>query len=116
MTDQHANVTPVATPALRRSEYRELVARFEREVVPLRESVYRHALRLCRNHFDAEDLTQETMLKAYKGFHTFQPGSNLNAWIFRILSNVHINDYRKRRSQVEQCSSEELTDHQLSTS
>src|ERR1700761_3963131 len=116
MTEQHTNPTPGAKPVGPPPDDRELVARFEREVVPLRESVYRHALRLCRNHFDAEDLTQETMLKAYKGFHTFQPGSNLNAWIFRILSNVHINDYRKRRSQVEQCSSEELTDHQLSTS
>jgi RNA polymerase sigma-70 factor, ECF subfamily len=114
MTEQHANTTPGATPVQRRSADRELVARFEREVVPLRESLYRHALRLCRNHFDAEDLTQETMLKAYRGFHSFQPGSNLNAWMFRILSNVHINAYRKTRAQVEQCFSEELTDRQLS--
>jgi RNA polymerase sigma-70 factor, ECF subfamily len=109
-----ANTTPVATPVQRRPDDRELVARFEREVIPLRESLYRHALRLCRNHFDAEDLTQETMLKAYKGFHSFQPGSNLNAWMFKILSNVHINAYRKKCAQVEQCFSEELTDQQLS--
>jgi RNA polymerase sigma-70 factor, ECF subfamily len=115
MTEQHANVTPVATAVLRRSEHRELVARFESEVVPLRKSLYRRALRLCRNHFDAEDLTQETMLKAYKGFHSFQPGSNLNAWMFRILSNVHINAYQKKRSQLEQCCTEELTDQRLST-
>jgi RNA polymerase sigma-70 factor, ECF subfamily len=109
-----ANTTPGAKPVQRRSHDRELVARFEREVVPMRESLYRNALRLCRNHFDAEDLTQETMLKAYKGFHSFQPGSNLNAWMFRILSNVHINAYRKKRSQLEQCFAEELTDQQLS--
>ena len=115
MTKQRANITPSGTPASRHLGDSELVARFEREVVPLRESLYRHALRLCRNHFDAEDLTQETMLKAYKGFHSFQPGSNLNAWMFRILSNVHINAYRKKRSQVEQCFSEELTDQRLST-
>ena len=109
-----ANTTPGAKPIQRRSDDRELVARFEREVVPMRESLYRRALRLCRNHLDAEDLTQETMLKAYKGFHSFQPGSNLNAWMFRILTNVHINAYRKRRTQVEQCFGEELTDQQLS--
>jgi RNA polymerase sigma-70 factor (ECF subfamily) len=80
----------------------------------MRESLYRRALRLCRNHLDAEDLTQETMLKAYKGFHSFQPGSNLNAWMFRILSNIHINTYRKKRSQLEHCFAEELTDRQLS--
>lgn len=109
-----ANRTPGAKPVQRRSDDRELAARFEREVIPMRESLYRRALRLCRNHSDAEDLTQETMLKAYKGFHSFQPGSNLNAWMFRILSNVHINAYRKARSQVEQCFAEELTDQQLS--
>jgi RNA polymerase sigma-70 factor (ECF subfamily) len=109
-----ANKTPGAKPVQRRSDDRELVARFEREVIPMRESLYRRALRLCRNHPDAEDLTQETMLKAYKGFHSFQPGSNLNAWMFRILSNVHINAYRKKRAQVEQCFTEELTDQQLS--
>jgi len=75
MTEPHANLTPGAKPVQRRSDDRELVARFEREVIPLRESLYRNALRLCRNHFDAEDLTQETMLKVYKGFHSFQPGS-----------------------------------------
>jgi RNA polymerase sigma-70 factor, ECF subfamily len=114
MTEQHANPTPGAKPVQRRSDDRELVARFEREVIPLRESLYRRALRLCRNHLDAEDLIQETMLKAYKGFHSFQPGSNLNAWMFRILSNVHINAYRKKRAQVEQCYTEELNDQQLS--
>jgi RNA polymerase sigma-70 factor (ECF subfamily) len=114
MTEQHASTPRGAKPTQRRPDDRELVARFEREVVPLRESLYRHALRLCRNHLDAEDLTQETMLKAYKGFHSFRPGSNLNAWMFRILSNVHINAYRKKRTQVEQCFTEELTDQQLS--
>jgi RNA polymerase sigma-70 factor (ECF subfamily) len=114
MTEQHANPTPGAKPVQRPSDDRELVARFEREVIPMRDSLYRRALRLCRNHPDAEDLTQETMLKAYKGFHSFQPGSNLNAWMFRILSNVHINAYRKNRAQVEQCFTEELTDQQLS--
>jgi RNA polymerase sigma-70 factor, ECF subfamily len=114
MTEPYANLTPGAKPLQRRSDDRELLARFEREVIPLRASLYRHALRLCRNHFDAEDLTQETMLKAYKGFHSFQPGSNLNAWMFRILRNVHIRAYRKKRYQVEQCFAEELTDQLLS--
>jgi RNA polymerase sigma-70 factor (ECF subfamily) len=114
MTERHTNPTRSGQPTPRHSGDGELVARFEREVIPLRESLYRHALRLCRNHLDAEDLTQESMLKAYKGFHSFQPGSNLNAWMFRILTNVHIDAYRKKRAQVEQCFTEELTDQQLS--
>jgi RNA polymerase sigma-70 factor, ECF subfamily len=114
MTERHTNPTRSGQPTPRHPGDSELIARFEREVIPLRESLYRHALRLCRNHLDAEDLTQESMLKAYKGFHSFQPGSNLNAWMFRILTNVHIDAYRKKRAQVEQCFTEELTDQQLS--
>ena len=108
------NTTRVGKPAHKRSGDRDLDAQFGREVAPLRESVYRHALRMCRNHLDAEDLTQETMLKAYAGFQSFQQGSNPNAWLFRILTNTYINAYRKKRRQPAHCFIEDLTHQQLS--
>ena len=73
----------------------ELSARFEREVVPLHASLYRHACRISRSHADAEDLVRETMMRAYAGFESFRPGSNLKAWLFRILTNTYINGYRR---------------------
>lgn len=91
----------------------ELTARFERDVVPLLDSLYRHALRLSRNHADAEDLVQETMVKAYAGFHSFRPGTNVNGWLYRILINTYINDYRKKRRQPVQYSTEQITDQHL---
>ena len=91
----------------------ELSARFEREVVPLRASLYRQAMRMSRNHADAEDLLQETMMRAYTGFETFRPGSNLKAWLFRILTNTYINGYRRQRRQPVQCSTDQVTEQSL---
>jgi len=72
-----------------------LQARFEREAIPLIDRLSAGALRLTHNKQDAEDLVQETMLRAYAGFHTFREGTNLNAWLFRIMHNNWINQYRK---------------------
>lgn len=91
----------------------ELNARFERDVVPLRGSLYRHAVRLTRNPADAEDLLQETLMKAYANFASFRPGSNLSAWLFRILTNTFINSYRKKRRQPVQYSTEDVTEEHL---
>ena len=64
--------------------------------------LYSAALRMTRNQADAEDLVQETYLRAYRSFHTFQDGTNLRAWLFRILTNAYINSYRaKQRRPVE---------------
>ena len=68
-----------------------LHARFERDVVPLREALYSHALRVTANHDDAEDLLQDTMIKAYTGFDSFREGSHLKAWLYRIMTNTYIN-------------------------
>jgi len=91
----------------------ELSARFEREVFPLHASLYRHACRVSRNHADAEDLLQETMMRAYAGFESFRAGSNVKAWLFRILTNTYINGYRRDRRQPVQCSTEQVTEQSL---
>jgi RNA polymerase sigma-70 factor (ECF subfamily) len=91
----------------------EKAARFEREVVPLREPLFRRALGMCHNRADAEDLVQDTMVKAYNNFHSFVPGSNLKAWLYRIQTNTYINGYRRKRRQPVVCSTEGLTDRQL---
>jgi RNA polymerase sigma-70 factor (ECF subfamily) len=73
--------------------------RFEQDVIPFMGQLYPAALRMTRNHSDAEDLVQETFAKAYAGFHQFQPGTNLRAWLHRILANTFINSYRKKRRE-----------------
>ena len=88
-------------------------ARFEREVVPLRSVLYHQAFRMTRNHADAEDLVQETVLRAYANFESFRSGTNVRAWVLRILTNAYINGYRQKRRQPMQYSTQELTDHDL---
>jgi len=73
--------------------------RFEREAMPLMPNLYSAALRLTRNPADAEDLVQETFLRAYRGFASFQEGTNLRAWLYRILTNSFINTYRKKQRE-----------------
>jgi RNA polymerase sigma-70 factor (ECF subfamily) len=91
----------------------ELSERFEREVVPLRDLLYRHAFRMSHNHADAEDLVQETVMRAYAHFDSFRSDTNLKAWLLRILTNTYINSYRKKRRQPVQYSVENLTDQYL---
>jgi RNA polymerase sigma-70 factor (ECF subfamily) len=78
---------------------RALRERFERDVLPLLPSLYGAALRMTRNAPDAEDLVQETYLRAFRGFSSFQEGTNLKAWLYRILTNSFINTYRKKQRQ-----------------
>ncbi len=73
--------------------------RFERDVIPMMPQLYPAALRMTRNASDAEDLVQETVTKAYAAFHQFRPGTNLRAWLHRILSNTFINSYRRKRRE-----------------
>lgn len=78
----------------------DLKGRFEVEAVPLRPRLYVAALRLTGNRADAEDLLQETYLRAYRGFHRFQPGTNVAGWMYRILRNTFIQGYRKRQREL----------------
>lgn len=70
----------------------ERSARFERDAVPYLNQLYGAAMRLTRNPQDAEDLVQETFAKAFSAFHQFQPGTNLKAWLYRILNNTFISN------------------------
>ncbi|MDQ4104065.1 MAG: sigma-70 family RNA polymerase sigma factor [Actinomycetota bacterium] len=87
--------------------------RFEREAMPLLDQLYAAALRMTRNPADAEDLVQETYLKAYGAFESFRAGTNLRAWLYRILTNTYINGYRKRQRQPVSQPTDEITDWQL---
>src|SRR6266566_3309810 len=91
-------------------------ARFERDALPFLDQLYAAALRMTRNPADAEDLVQETFLKAYAAFHQFEEGTNLKAWLYRILTNTYINSYRRRQRQPIQSPTEEITDWQLAES
>ena len=88
-------------------------ARFERDALPFLDQLYGAAMRMTRNPSDAEDLVQETFAKAYSSFHQFRPGTNLKAWLYRILTNTFINNYRKKQRQPQQSMSEDVEDWQL---
>jgi RNA polymerase sigma-70 factor (ECF subfamily) len=73
-------------------------------------SLYSAALRMTRNPADAEDLVQETYLKAYRAFGSFKEGTNLKAWLYRILTNTFINSYRARKRRPEQTELDDVED------
>jgi RNA polymerase sigma-70 factor (ECF subfamily) len=87
--------------------------RFQDEVPPLLDSLYGGALRMTRNPADAEDLVQETMLRAYRSFDRFESGTNLKAWLFRIMTNAYINTYRKKQREPQKLSTDEVQDFDL---
>lgn len=88
-------------------------ARFERDALGYLDQMYSAALRMTRNPADAEDLVQETYAKAYASFHQFREGTNLKAWMYRILTNTFINSYRKKQREPQRSAAEEIEDWQL---
>jgi RNA polymerase sigma-70 factor, ECF subfamily len=84
--------------------------RFAAEALPLLDELYSGALRYTRNPADAEDLVQETYAKAYANFHQFEHGTNLKAWLYRILTNTYINAYRKRQRRPVEVPADPVTD------
>ncbi|MCX2969606.1 sigma-70 family RNA polymerase sigma factor [Streptomyces sp. TRM70308] len=88
-------------------------ARFERDALAYLDQMYSAALRMTRNPADAEDLVQETYAKAYGSFHQFREGTNLKAWLYRILTNTFINSYRKKQREPQRSAAEEIEDWQL---
>jgi RNA polymerase sigma-70 factor, ECF subfamily len=115
--------TPAAVSSLgRRDEQRSAVAeetieerraRFERDALPFLDQLYAAAMRMTRNPSDAEDLVQETFVKAFAAFHQFTEGTNLKAWLYRILTNTFINNYRKKQRQPQEAGNEDVEDWQL---
>src|SRR5690606_7194832 len=87
--------------------------RFEREAVPYIDQLYAAALRMTRNPSDAEDLVQDAYAMAYASFHQFEQGTNLRAWLYRILTNSFINEYRKRQRRPAEAAGEDIEDWQL---
>ncbi|MBI1757815.1 MAG: sigma-70 family RNA polymerase sigma factor [Actinobacteria bacterium] len=87
--------------------------RFERDALPFLDQLYAAAMRLTRNPPDAEDLVQEAYVKAFANFHQFTEGTNLKAWLYRILTNTFINIYRKRQRQPQEAHADTIEDWQL---
>ena len=85
-------------------------ARFEDDAMGFAPQLYAAAMRMTRNPADAEDLVQETFLKAYRAYHTFATGTNLKAWLYRILTNTYINKYRKAARRPKEVDLGELED------
>jgi RNA polymerase sigma-70 factor (ECF subfamily) len=81
---------------------------FEREALPLMGVLYAGALRLTRNARDAEDLVQDTMVRAFEKFHLYRQGTNLKAWMFRVMMNRFINLYRRRKAAPDRASFEDV--------
>ena len=92
---------------------RDLSVRFTEQAMPMLDQLYAAAMRMTRNPADAEDLVQETYLKAFGAFKSFTQGTNLRAWLYRILTNTYINGYRKKQRQPQVSPTEEITDWQL---
>jgi len=91
----------------------ERATRFERDALPYLDQLYSAALRMTRNPSDAEDLVQETFAKAFGSFHQYKEGTNLRAWLYRILTNTFINSYRKKQREPQQSAAEDVEDWQM---
>ena len=87
--------------------------RFEEEALPHLDGMFGAAMRLTRNPSDAEDLLQETFLRAFSAYDSFEPGTNLKAWLYRILMNTYISSYRKQKRSPQTVSSDEVEDFSL---
>lgn len=104
---------PVALSTVATESAAERTSRFERDAMPLLDQLYSAAMRLTHNPQDAEDLVQDTFAKAYASFHQYQDGTNLKAWMYRILTNTFINSYRKKQREPLQSDADGVEDWQL---
>ena len=105
--------TEAVTDGLNTSVAPEVRAELEAEALSHIDALYRTALRMTRNPADAEDLVQEAYLRAFRSLHQFRPGTNLRAWIFRIMTNAYINEYRKRSRRPTSSSLDDLEEFYL---
>lgn len=99
MTSEQQHADSTVRQRLTEEERREV---FVRDAVPYLDQLYSAALRYTRNPSDAEDLVQDTFAKAYDKFHQYEPGTNLRAWLYRVLTTTYINAYRKAQRRPEE--------------
>lgn len=102
----------VVTVESRRVPDNETIQRFQREVIPLSPDLYRNARRLTGRHPEAEDLLQETLIRAYTGFNSFEPGTNLRAWLHTIMRNRWRSGYRRSQRRPVEFFRFRWTDHE----
>lgn len=110
MSDTPAPEPPAAEQP---ADAQQLHRLFEEQALPYLDQLYAAGMRMTRNPADAEDLVQETFVKAYAAFARFEQGTNLKAWLYRILTNLYINSYRKRQREPIAQALEEMEDWQL---
>ena len=111
--DWGAMSRPSAVPESADQPSANLKDRFVRDAIPFTDQLYAAAMRLAKNPSDAADLVQETFLKGFRSFHSFEEGTNLKAWLYRILTNTYINDYNRKSRQVPSAGLEDLEEWQL---
>ena len=115
----NANPAAVAAPGMPRETGAAMearaqpAARFERDALPYLPQLHATAMRVTRNRAEAEDLVQETFARAYASFGQFQPGTNIRAWLYAILTNTSCSNYRKRRREPQPLGTGEIGDQQL---
>ena len=112
MTDSDEQ-TPATTDVAPDETAERRAERFERDALPYLDQLYSAAMRMTRSPQDAEDLVQETYAKAFSAFHQFRAGTNLKAWLYRILTNTYINSYRKKQRQPAQQMADTIEDWQI---
>ncbi|HEY0261079.1 MAG TPA: sigma-70 family RNA polymerase sigma factor [Lacisediminihabitans sp.] len=110
--DETTPQEPAATES-KAAEVQDVRALFESQAIPFMDQLYAAGLRMTRNPSDAADLVQETFVKAFAAFGQFQQGTNLKAWLYRILTNTFINNYRKKQRDPYQGTIDDLEDWQL---
>jgi RNA polymerase sigma-70 factor (ECF subfamily) len=113
MSKSSQGTEAAAEPAETEEQQRE---RFERDALQYVDQLYSAAMRMARNPSDAEDLVQEAYTKAYSAFHQYKPGTNLKAWLYRILTNTYINLYRKRQREPLRANTDTVEDWQMTES
>ncbi|WP_269045393.1 sigma-70 family RNA polymerase sigma factor [Paenarthrobacter sp. Z7-10] len=114
--DPDPKSSPEAVVDVSTESAEERRVRFERDAMQYVDQLYSAAMRMARNPSDAEDLVQEAYTKAFSAFHQYRPGTNLKAWLYRILTNTYINLYRKRQREPLQSNSDQVEDWQLARS
>lgn len=111
--DEETIPAPPARAALSPAAVKERRRRFEEAMLPHLDALYRSAYAMTRSASDADDLVQDTFLRAFQFFDQFQGGTNARAWLFRILTNLFINSYRKRTREPDRVSYDEMEDFYL---